>query len=65
MHGGRYGGKSPIPGSPPFRTIVPSHREGHLPGDLFIDGTIVHHPGMPQFELRPREGDGVAPICGG
>lgn len=52
-------GKSRNPKSPPFRTIVPTHHGGHLAGDLFIDGTVVRHPGMPQFELRPFEVDGL------
>ncbi len=52
-------GASRNPKSPPFRTIVARRRGGHLPGDLFIDGTIVRHPGMPQFELRTFEVDGL------
>jgi mono/diheme cytochrome c family protein len=52
-------GASRNPKSPPFRTIVARNRARHLPGALFLDGTVLRHPGMPQFELRTAEVDGL------
>ena len=52
-------GKSPNPKSPPFRTIVARHGADHLPGALFLDGTVLRHPGMPQFEFQTVEVDGL------
>ena len=52
-------GKSPNPKSPPFRTIVARHGADHLPGALFLDGTVLRHPVMPQFEFQAVEVDGL------
>jgi mono/diheme cytochrome c family protein len=52
-------GESPNPKSPPFRTIVARHGADHLPGALFLDGTVLRHPGMPQFEFQTVEVDGL------
>ena len=52
-------GKSRNPKSPPFRTIVARHPDKDLPGVFFLDGTVLSHPGMPQFEFQITQVDGL------
>ncbi|MDB5651078.1 MAG: cytochrome c family protein [Hyphomicrobiales bacterium] len=52
-------GLSPNPASPPFPRIAARHPHGRLAGVFFVDGTVVSHPGMPQFEITIQEADGL------
>ena len=52
-------GESPNPKSPTFRGIVARHGADKLPGALFLDGTVLRQPGMPQSEFQIEEVDGL------
>lgn len=45
-------GESLNPKAPTFREIVAHHGVDTLPGALFLDGTVLRHPGMAQFDLE-------------
>jgi mono/diheme cytochrome c family protein len=58
-HATGHTGASPNPASPPFPRIAERYRNKRLAGVFFIDGTVVRHPGMPQFEIPIQEADGL------
>ena len=51
-------GLSPNPKSPPFPLIAERSPNGN-PAPVLIDGTVVRHPGMPEFSLLANETDGL------
>lgn len=51
-------GASPNPKAPRFPLIAERYRNGNPAPDL-IDGTVVRHPGMPEFRLQVSETDGL------
>ncbi len=51
-------GESPNPKSPRFPLIAERYRDGN-PASVLIDGTVVKHPGMPEFQLVENETDGL------
>lgn len=57
-HAIETGGASPNPRSPPFPLIAERY-PGSNPAPVLIDGTVVRHPGMPEFSLIEHETDGL------
>ncbi|MFA6966008.1 c-type cytochrome [Bosea sp. (in: a-proteobacteria)] len=57
-HAIEAGGASPNPPSPPFPLIAERY-PGSNPAPVLIDGTVVRHPGMPEFSLIEHETDGL------
>lgn len=51
-------GLSPNPKSPQFPLIAERYPNGN-PAPVLIDGTVVRHPGMPEFSLLANETDGL------
>lgn len=51
-------GLSPHPNAPPFPLIAERYPNGN-PAPVLIDGTVVRHPGMPEFNLLENETDGL------
>jgi mono/diheme cytochrome c family protein len=51
-------GASPNPKAPPFPLIAERYH-GDNPAPVLIDGTVVRHPGMPEFNLSEDETDGL------
>lgn len=51
-------GESPNPKSPRFPLIAERYRNDN-PAPVLIDGTVVRHPGMPEFQLIANETDGL------
>ncbi|MET3889323.1 mono/diheme cytochrome c family protein [Bosea sp. OAE506] len=51
-------GASPNPKAPPFPLIAERY-PGDNPAPVLIDGTVVRHPGMPEFNLSEDETDGL------
>lgn len=51
-------GQSPNPKAPPFPLIAERYPNGN-PAPVLIDGTVVRHPGMPEFNLLENETDGL------
>lgn len=51
-------GASPNPKSPPF-PLIAERFENHNPAPALIDGTVIRHPGMPEFRLLEHETDGL------
>lgn len=51
-------GASPNPKAPPFPLIAERYPGGN-PAPVLIDGTVVRHPGMPEFSLIEHETDGL------
>lgn len=51
-------GLSPNPKSPPFPLIAERY-PGNNPAPVLIDGTVIRHPGMPEFNLLENETDGL------
>lgn len=51
-------GHSPNPKSPRFPLIAERYPGGN-PAPVLIDGTVVRHPGMPEFQLLSYETDGL------
>lgn len=51
-------GASPNPKSPPFPLIAERYRDNN-PAPVLVDGTVVRHPGMPEFTLLSYETDGL------
>ncbi|WP_156323579.1 cytochrome c [Bosea sp. AAP35] len=51
-------GESPNPKAPPFPLIAERYPDGN-PAPVLIDGTVVRHPGMPEFKLIEHETDGL------
>lgn len=49
---------SPNPKSPPFPMIAERYPNDN-PAPVLIDGTVVRHPGMPEFQLLENETDGL------
>jgi mono/diheme cytochrome c family protein len=58
-HATGVSGRSPKAQAPPFGRIAERYRAKPVAGTLFIDGTIVRHPGMPQFEIPIVEADAL------
>lgn len=52
------GGLSPNPKSPPF-PLIAERFENDNPAPVLIDGTVIRHPGMPEFRLLEHETDGL------
>ncbi|MFO1114394.1 MAG: cytochrome c [Beijerinckiaceae bacterium] len=52
-------GASPQSKAPPFRQIARKYQAKPVAGSLFIDGTVVRHPGMPEFEIPIEQADGL------
>lgn len=51
-------GESPNPKSPRFPFIAERYRDDN-PAPVLIDGTVIRHPGMPEFHLVEDETDGL------
>ena len=51
-------GRSPNPKSPRFPLIAERYPNDN-PSGVLIDGTVVRHPGMPEFRMLPVETDGL------
>ncbi|WP_146170097.1 cytochrome c [Bosea sp. 124] len=51
-------GASPNPKAPRFPLIAERYPAGN-PAPVLIDGTVVRHPGMPEFNLLENETDGL------
>jgi mono/diheme cytochrome c family protein len=51
-------GRSPNPKSPRFPLIAERYPNNN-PSGVLIDGTVVRHPGMPEFRMLPAETDGL------
>jgi mono/diheme cytochrome c family protein len=51
-------GQSPNPKAPRFPGIAERY-PGNNPAPVLIDGTVVRHPGMPEFRLLENETDGL------
>ncbi len=51
-------GQSPNPKSPRFPLIAERYPNNN-PAPVLIDGTVVRHPGMPEFRLLENETDGL------
>jgi mono/diheme cytochrome c family protein len=51
-------GDSPNPKAPRFPLIAERY-PGNNPANELIDGTVVRHPGMPEFRMLPAETDGL------
>lgn len=51
-------GRSPNPRAPRFPLIAERYPDGN-PAPVLIDGTVVRHPGMPEFRLLEHETDGL------
>jgi mono/diheme cytochrome c family protein len=51
-------GASPNPKAPPFPLIAERYPSDN-PAPVLIDGTVVRHPGMPEFNLIENETDGL------
>lgn len=51
-------GQSPNPKAPQFPLIAERY-PGNNPAPVLIDGTVVRHPGMPEFRLLENETDGL------
>jgi mono/diheme cytochrome c family protein len=51
-------GDSPNPKSPPF-PLIAERFENDNPAPVLIDGTVIRHPGMPEFRLLEHETDGL------
>lgn len=51
-------GASPNPKAPRFPLIAERYPSGN-PAPVLIDGTVVRHPGMPEFNLIEHETDGL------
>ena len=52
-------GVSPKSAATSFRHIAKKYHAKPIAGSLFIDGTIIRHPGMPEFEIPIEEADGL------
>lgn len=57
-HAIEAGAASPNPKAPPFPLIAERYPGGN-PAPVLIDGTVVRHPGMPEFILIENETDGL------
>ena len=51
-------GQSRNPKAPRFPLIAERY-PGNNPAPVLIDGTVVRHPGMPEFRLLENETDGL------
>lgn len=51
-------GASPNPKAPPFPLIAERYH-GDNPAPVLIDGTVVRHPGMSEFNFSEDETDGL------
>lgn len=51
-------GESPNPRAPRFPLIAERYH-GDNPAPVLLDGTVVRHPGMPEFRLVENETDGL------
>lgn len=51
-------GASPNPRAPRFPLIAERYPAGN-PAPVLIDGTVIRHPGMPEFRLLEHETDGL------
>lgn len=51
-------GRSANPRAPRFPLIAERYPDGN-PAPVLIDGTVVRHPGMPEFRLLEHETDGL------
>lgn len=54
---GRFG-DSPLAIAPPFRTLHENYPVEDL-AEALVEGIVVGHPSMPQFELDPAQVDDV------
>ena len=52
-------GASPNRKSPPLRRVAHKYRNKSISSVLIIDGTVVRHKGMPQFDVSVEEADGL------
>jgi mono/diheme cytochrome c family protein len=51
-------GSSPNPKAPRFPVIAERYPDNN-PANVLTDGTVVRHPGMPEFRMLPTETDGL------
>jgi mono/diheme cytochrome c family protein len=51
-------GKSPNRRAPRF-PLIAERFPGNNPAGILIDGTVVRHPGMPEFQMLESETDGL------
>ncbi len=51
-------GASPLAKAPPFREIARRYRVSDLE-EALAEGIVTGHPGMPEFELTPRQIENV------
>lgn len=51
-------GVGPNPRAPSFPTIAERYSDAN-PASVLIDGTVVRHRGMPEFQLQENETDGL------
>jgi mono/diheme cytochrome c family protein len=51
-------GESPNPRAPRFPLIAERYPDNN-PAGVLIDGTVVRHPGMPEFRMLEFETDGL------
>ena len=50
---------SPNKNAPTFLSIAAKYKNHDMAGLKIYDGTVYRHPGMPQFELKTYEADGL------
>lgn len=51
-------GQSPNPKAPRFPLIAERYPDNN-PAPVLIDGTVIRHPGMPEFKLLENETNGL------
>jgi mono/diheme cytochrome c family protein len=51
-------GSSPNPKAPRFALIAELYPDNN-PANVLTDGTVIRHPGMPEFRMLPAETDGL------
>jgi mono/diheme cytochrome c family protein len=51
-------GMSPNPKAPRFPLIAERYPGGN-PAGVLVDGTVMRHPGMPEFHMLESESDGL------
>jgi mono/diheme cytochrome c family protein len=51
-------GRSPNPKAPRF-TLIAERYPNDNPAGMLVDGTVVRHPGMPEFRMLEYETDGL------
>jgi mono/diheme cytochrome c family protein len=52
-------GDSPLPEAPPFRTIPSKYDPSQLE-EAFVEGIVVGHPAMPEWEMTPEQAAALA-----